>query len=129
MNADDGSDVTRLTGTGADHSVPDWGTNRPISSNNNNNNVNNNDNDNGDDSSTTTTSTSTDSGTGTTTSNSITSASRQVIDKAISTIQNQDTIPQNMRTNIITMMDGISNYVNNKVQTTIDQALARFLVP
>jgi Tol biopolymer transport system component len=124
MNADDGSDVTRLTGTGADHSVPDWGTNRPISSNNNNN-----DNDNGDDSSTTTTSTSTDSGTSTTTSNSITSASRQAIDKAISTIQNQDTIPQNMRTNIVTMMEGISNYVNNKVQTTMDQALARFLVP
>ena len=31
MNADDGSDVTRLTGTGADYSVPDWGTDRPTS--------------------------------------------------------------------------------------------------
>ena len=121
MNADDGSDVTRLTGTGADYSVPDWGTNRPTSAT---------DNDDDDDSSTTSTSTSTGSDTSsTTTSTSITSTSEQAIDKAISNIQNQDTIPQNMKTDIVTMMEGISNYVNNKIQTTIDQAMAPFFVP
>jgi Tol biopolymer transport system component len=123
MNADDGSDVTRLTGTGADYSVPDWGTNRPTSAT---------DDDDGDDSSTTSTSTSTSTGSdtsSTTTSTSITSTSEQAIDKAISNIQNQDAIPQNMKTDIVTMMEGISNYVNNKIQTTIDQAMAPFFVP
>ncbi len=66
---------------------------------------------------------------GTTTSISITSTSEQAIDKAISNIQNQDAIPQNMKTDIVTMMEGISDYVNHKIQTTIDQAMAPFFVP
>jgi Tol biopolymer transport system component len=99
MNADDGSGQTRLTDNGVFYSSPDWGTNTSPPD--------------GDGSTTTTT----------------TSLAEQPIDKAISTIQNLDSVPQSLRTSIIDLLEDVSNMVNNDIQITIDQALAGFLVP
>jgi Tol biopolymer transport system component len=58
-----------------------------------------------------------------------TSLAEQPIDKAISTIQNLDNVPQSLKTSIIDLLEDVSNMVNNDIQITIDQALAGFLVP
>jgi Tol biopolymer transport system component len=72
MNADDGSDVTRLTNNDSNDFSPDWGTNTSPP------------------------------GSGPTT------PSEQAIDEAISTIQNLDSIPQSLKTDIIELLEGIS---------------------
>jgi Tol biopolymer transport system component len=54
---------------------------------------------------------------------------QQAIDEVISTMQNLDNVPQSVRTSIIALLGEVSNIVNEDIQITIDQALARFLVP
>ena len=56
-------------------------------------------------------------------------SSEQAIDKAISTIQNLDSVPQSVKTSIISLLGQVSNIVNHDIQITIDQAMAHFLVP
>jgi dipeptidyl aminopeptidase/acylaminoacyl peptidase len=60
---------------------------------------------------------------------STTTPSEQAIDEAISTIQNLDSVPQSVKTSIISLLGQVSNIVNHDIQITIDQAMARFLVP
>jgi hypothetical protein len=97
MNADDGSEQTRLTDNpDADDEVPDWGTNTSPPG----------------------------SGGGSTTT-----PSEQAIDESISIIQDLDLVPQSLKTDIITLLEEVSNMVNDDIQITIDQIMARFLVP
>jgi Tol biopolymer transport system component len=59
-----------------------------------------------------------------------TAPSEQAIDEAISTIQNLgDVVPQSVKTDIIALLEEVSSIVNNDIQITIDQIMARFLVP
>jgi hypothetical protein len=58
-----------------------------------------------------------------------TTPSEQAIDEAISTIQDLDLVPQSLKTDIIALLEEVSNMVNDDIQITIDQIMARFLVP
>jgi hypothetical protein len=58
-----------------------------------------------------------------------TTPSEQAIDEAISTIQDLDLVPQSVKTDIIALLEEVSNMVNDDIQITIDQIMARFLVP
>jgi hypothetical protein len=99
MNADDGSEQTRLTDNpDADDEVPDWGTNTSPPG----------------------------SGGG---GGSTTTPSEQAIDESIPIIQDLDLVPQSLKTDIITLLEEVSNMVNDDIQITIDQIMARFLVP
>jgi Tol biopolymer transport system component len=103
MNANDGSDVIRLTDIDAFYSVPDWGTNTSPAGDN-------------DDPTITITTT--------------TTPSEQTIDEAISIIQKLDPlVPQSLKTDIIALLEGVSNTVNDDIQITIDQIMAGIWVP
>jgi WD40-like Beta Propeller Repeat len=141
MNADDGSEQTRLTDNDADDGAPSWspdGTKIAFSSNR----------DsifleiyvmNADDGSEQTRLTDNsaddevpDWGTNTSPPGSgggSTTPSEQAIDETIFTIQDLDLLPQNLKTDINTLLEEVSNMVNDDIQITIDQIMARFLVP
>jgi hypothetical protein len=87
MNADDGSEQTRLTNDGATESSPDWGS--------------------------TTTSPPTDGGSLPPT----TPSPEQAIDKAISAIQSLDNIPQSLKTNLIALLRQTLDIINENTTT------------
>src|SRR5919109_580130 len=52
---------------------------------------------------------------------STTTPSEQAIDESISIIQDLDLVPQSLKTDIITLLEEVSNMVNDDIQITIDQ--------
>ena len=143
MNADDGSEQTRLTDNDADDRAPSWspdGTKIAFSSNrgsifleiyvmnadDGSEQTRLTDNPDADDEVPDWGTNTSPPGSG---GGSTTTPSEQAIDESISIIQDLDLVPQSLKTDIITLLEEVSNMVNDDIQITIDQIMARFLVP